>query len=746
MLYISDADRKYIESKYHAQDGRFDPLDRFAKYHHGYEFDPSTGLDDAEMDAALERLYSETIGEDHALIKAMAFALVLDNERIDASENDYFFGLYNWSRPLSKHFISRWYDEVFDSMPNVKHLMKAYRKSGSAEMCLDTDHAVPYWIDILGLGFSGLLERSEEYRARHKKLTKKQECFFEAIRIEYEAILRFLDRAADYTEAHAGEKSEFVAKSLRNIKKGAPKNTFEALLTIYTYHLLSESVDNFQARSLGNGLDRSLYSYYKRDIESGNFTREQIKSFLAYFFLQYFAMGNYWSQPFYLCGTDFDEETDISELTLAILEVYDSLDIYNPKIQIKISPDTNPKIIYKALDMIRSGHNSIVLCCVPGMIKALSECYGVTETEARNADISGCNEMHVCGKETSMSNAYPNAAKAITYVFFDGIDTVTGDKIGLSTGDVCKFTSFDEFYSAFIKQFDNILQTVLDTTQKYEKYVSEVCPAVMLSATIESSLEKAIDAYGFGVKYPTTNVEICSFATAVDSLLAVKELVFEKKLTTLSELKNALAHNWEGYEDLRQRALRLTKKYGNGNPEADAYAAELFSHFSLFYTGKKNIRGGAYKVGIPSTRHFITQGKRTEATPDGRKMGEECSKNVQPVVGMEKNGVTAMIRSGLSLKPWLFSESFVLDVMLHPSAVSGDEGLEAMKSLLDTYMKNGGISIQFNVFSADMLRDAQKHHEKYQNLQVRISGWSVLWNNMSHEEQEAYIKRAESFE
>ena len=611
-------------------------------------------------------------------------------------------------------------------------------------MCLDTDHAVPYWVDILALGFNGLLERSESYRARYADLSKKQECFFESIRIEYTAILRFLDRVANYTESHAGEKSEFVAKSLRNIRNSAPQNTFEALLTIYTYHILSESIDNFQVRSLGNGLDRSLYSFYRRDLENGIFTHDQIKSFFAYFFLQYSAMGNYWSQPFYLCGTDYGGDRDISDLTLDILEVYDSLNIYNPKIQIKISPDTNPKIIYKALDMIRSGHNSIVLCCVPGMVKALTGCCNVTEEEALNADISGCNEMHICGKETSMSNAYPNAAKAIALVFFDGVDTVTGEKIGPSTGDVCKFTSYGEFYGAFIKQFDHILKTVLDTTGKYEGFVSEICPAIMFSATIESSLEKAIDAYGFGVKYPTTNVEICSFATAVDSLLAVKELVFEKKLTTLSELKDALVHNWNGYDSLRQKALGASMKYGNGNYEADQCAAELFSHFSRFFTGKKNRRGGAYKVGIPSTRHFITYGNRTEATPDGRKMGEECSKNVQPVIGTERNGVTAMIRSGLFLKPWLFSESFVLDIMLHPSSVSGEDGLEAMKTLFDTYMANGGISIQFNVLGADMLRDAQKHPERYPSLQVRVAGWSVLWNNMSHSEQEAYIKRTES--
>lgn len=742
MKYISDNDRYYIENKYHRQDQDFNPFSRFE--YHGYEYDPCTGLDDEEMHKDLEQLYFDTRGMDHALIKAKGFAFVLDNARIDVSPNDYFFGFYNWARPLDSVFVRRWYREVFDAMPEVQQVIRDYGASGTADLWLDTEHVVPYWVDIFRLGFPGLLARVRDYHQKHTNLTDTQEAFFTSIEIEYEAILRLLQRLADYADTYKSEKSELIAESLRNLSTGAPKNTFEALLTIYTYHVCAESVDQFQVRSLGNGLDRSLYAFYKHDLESGRFSREQIKSFLAYFLLQFSAIGNYWGQPFYLCGTDFDETTDISELTLDILNVYDALDLYNPKIQVKIDFHTNPVIIRRVLELIRNGHSSFVFCCIPGITKSLMSCYGVTEEEARNCDISGCNEMHIRGREACMISALPNAAKAITYIFTDGVDTVTGKRLGLQTGDVSSFQTFDAFYEAFLKQFTNILDTILDTARKYEKYVSIINPSVMLSATIESSLEKAVDSYGFGVKYPTSSMLLCSFATTVDSILAVKELVFEQKVTTLNELKEALLHNWEGYEQLRIKALNVQKKYGSGNRTADLYAASFYRWFSTYVTGQKNSRGSVYKVGVPSTLHFITQGKQTEATPDGRKMGEECSKNVAPVIGMERGGVTAMMRSAMALQPWLFSEAFVLDMMLHPSAVSGEEGLNAMQGLINTYMKNDGISIQFNIFDAQMLRDAQLHPEKYANLQVRVSGWNVLWNNMSREEQDAYIKRAET--
>ena len=159
---------------------------------------------------------------------------------------------------------------------------------------------------------------------------------------------------------------------------------------------------------------------------------------------------------------------------------------------------------------------------------------------------------------------------------------------------------------------------------------------------------------------------------------------------------------------------------------------------------RPNARGGVYKAIMHSARMFVEEGKKTGATPDGRFAGAECSKNASPSVGMDRNGVTALIESAANLRPYTYPESFCLDIMLHPSAVSGDEGLSVMKALLSTYMQGGGMSIQFNVFNSDTLRDAQKHPENYKNLQVRVCGWNVLWNNMSTDEQNAYIRRSEN--
>lgn len=460
--------------------------------------------------------------------------------------------------------------------------------------------------------------------------------------------------------------------------------------------------------------------------------------------LQFYAIGHPNGHPLYLSGKGADGKDRTSQLTYDILDVYESLNIHNPKIQIKIHPESPEKLIDKVLRLIRSGKNSLIFCCQPGIIKSLTTCYGVTYEEACECDISGCNEQHVKSNEACMISALPNAAKAINYVFSNGTDLVTGKKLGIETGDVTSFKTFDEFHEAFLKQFAYMIDTCITIAKTREKHVGEINPSVLLSAITPNSLETMKDAYAFGVKYPTSAILLCSFATAVDSLLAVKELVYDTKQVSLKELKSALDNNWEGYDSLRHKALSVTHKYGNGDKEADKFAAEFFKWFSLYVNGRPNSRGGIYKTGIPSTLEFRSQGRVTDATPDGRKKGEELSKNIAPVVGAEHNGATGTLRSAMSLDTHLFSEACVVDMMLHPSAVQGKDGLKAMKALVYTFMKNDGLSIQFNIFNADTLREARKNPEKYKDLQVRITGWNAMWNNMSYDEQEAYILRADS--
>ena len=445
----------------------------------------------------------------------------------------------------------------------------------------------------------------------------------------------------------------------------------------------------------------------------------------------------------YMGGTNLDGTTKVNDLSYDILEVYRTLGIYNPKVQIKVNTNTPRAFLDEVLDMIRCGISSFVFCCEPGMQKAVMS-YGGSYEEAVNFEISGCYETRVRGDESSTATGNVNALKAVTLTIHNGVDMMTGEQVGLRTVDVSEFKTFGDFYYAYLKQLEYLIEKTVWLANQYEPYLQEINPSNVYSATVERCLKRGVDGYSKGVKFNNTALLCCGIASAVDAVMAVKELVYDKKLVSFEELRGILLNNWEGQELLRAKVLNSKHKYGNGDPETDRYAAAIAAWFANHVNGRPNSRGGVYKAIMHSAMQFVWQGQKTEATPDGRKTGDEISKNASPVTGMDRNGVTALVHSATALKPYTFPESFCVDVMMHPSAVQGEDGLVAMRGVLYTYLKNDGMSIQFNVFRPDQLRDAQAHPEKYQNLQVRVCGWNVLWNNLSRKEQDAYILRAEN--
>lgn len=738
-------DRKTIENKYHIKGEKFNPYIRMA--YHGYEYDKTTGKDDGEITDGLKKLYDSIKDLPHPQAKAYAVKYVLENTRIDINEHDWFVGFYSVNRLAGRITSDRWYNEIFACViPETDALMKDMNNSGAVSIWPDFDHVVPDWDSVLLLGFPGLMKRALFYRSRHEAngtLTESAKAFFDGIVTEYQAIIDVIDRLYRYSLTKKHAKAEKISQCLKNIRDGAPNNFYEALQVIYIYFMISECFDGFQVRSLGNGLDNTLYSFYQNDLKSGTYTRDEIKELLKYFLIQWSAIGNYWGQPLYLGGTNKDQSSKYNELSYDILDVYDEIGIYNPKIQLKVNSNTPDRLLDKVYGMIRRGHNSLVLCCEPGMMRAVMS-YGATYDEALNMDIRGCYETGVRAAEVSTATGYINAVKAVLYVFSNGYDKNLGRTFGLKTGGLCELKTFGDFYNAVIRQWENLIEITIGAASQYEKYLSYINPSNMYSATIESSLEKGADAYQCGVKFNNSAILNCGFASLVDSVMAVKEFVYDKKSVTLKEFGKALENNWQGFQSLHTQVIKSKHKYGCNDPETDVYTQAMSAYFTAKVSNRPNARGGTFKASMHSAMQFIWQGEKTGATPDGRFGTQELSKNASPSVGMDKNGITALINSALKTRPYTYQESHCLDVMLHPSAVNSDEGTDIMKSLLFTYMQNGGQSIQFNIFDRDMLIDAQKNPEKYQNLQVRVCGWNVLWNNLSTAEQNAYIERSKN--
>lgn len=714
----------------------------------GIVFDPLTGLDDETIKENVLKLAEELKNLPHQIVKARAFEYVTENIRIDASPHDWFvaFGCRDrYDRPLSP-LIDKWNAKVDASLLNVGKLMDEQNRTGASVMWKDFDHSVPDWDVILALGFPGLRERARCYRKKHEdsgRLTMEGQAYFDGIEITYTAIIKMLERFRTYALEHSqgNERLKAVAKCLDTLIHGAPANTYEVLQLIYLYFMFSEYIDRFQVRSLGN-IDRIIYPYYVRDLKDGRYTENQVREFFDYFLMQWASIDNYWGQPVYFGGTQKSGESEINELSYLILEEYDKLGIYTPKVQLKIARNTPQTFLDMTCDMIRRGHNSLVFVGEESVRRSLMG-IGVTEEEARTCDIWGCYEFTPKGNGNCTAPAYINALKPIELIFNNGTDPSTGIDLGCHTGMLDAFKTFDDFYAAYLKQLDHIIESVITCTKDVEQYLSFISPAQMLSATVETSLKTMRDAFHNGCDYNPTMILHGGFATAVDALMAVRRFVYEKHELTLEQFKKILNDNWNGHEKLRLKILHDKNKFGNGIDSVDLYAEAIARFIANKINLRPNGRNGFYIASLHSARTFISLGQKTGATPDGRFAGEEMSKNTSPTMGMDVNGVTAMIKSVTRLEGGQFLD-FPLDVMLLPATVRGENGLAVMKTLLKTYLEKHGIAIHFNIFDAETLLDAQAHPDKYQGLQVRVCGWNVNFTELSRKEQDMFIRRAQN--
>ncbi|MBE6550024.1 MAG: hypothetical protein E7670_06305 [Ruminococcaceae bacterium] len=738
MQYLTKESYEYIMNKYHDQSKPFDPHKRFIRRDEIFSAD--TGMEGDKILSGIldnDKTYEPL---PHPIRKARAFEYVLKNTRISCDSRDIFPAVNMIDRPLNATVIGNWKKEVFEELiPEINERKNHFEKAGIVTIWPDYDHSVPVWDRIFALGFKGLLSESENIR-KSRKLNTDEEAFFEGIKITYEAIIAFIGRLADLANTTDG--SEKLAKALKSIQHHAPETFYEALLVDYIYFMLCEHIEGLQVRSLCN-FDRLFFKFYRHDIENG-ISEEEIRTDLAYFFLQFTAIGNYWNQPVYLGGENADGSTVINELSYLFLDTYDKMNIYSPKIQIKVSKSTPKKFLLKALDMIRRGHNSIVFVCDETIRKALVRA-GATEEQARLCDIKGCYEYSVQDGMSCGMN-YLNLLKPLEYALHEGRDGVTGAFDGLECRSLDKYDSFEEIFEEYKRQLLNIINLTIDTVNSFEDYLAHINPQSMISATSPSCLEKGLDALKGGCAKNATYLNVGFLADAADSLLMIKKYVFEKRELSLGRFRDILDKNYDGEELFRRKLITDKEKYGNNKERPDAIATELYDFVNKNVVGKPNakLRTGKWNCSYHVARQSYSQGSKTAASPNGRRLGEELSKNVSASMGQNREGATAAILSITKLDASAITCDVALDMGLLPSAVKGDDGLEAMYGLLITFCNRGGHALQINVFDADTLRDAQKHPEKYQDLQIRVCGWNVLWNNINKVEQDGFIRQAEA--
>lgn len=739
-MYIKECDLEYVKNKFHDTNK---PYDNFNRYICNTKiYDPNTGLDPELMHDGIVENDKYYLNRSHPIRKARALEFVLTNTRIACDRRDRFPAICQLDRPLHSIFDKAWRTELFkEILPEVGEKRAHFEKSGIVTIWPDFDHSVPVWDKLFSLGFPGVLDdviKKRNLYFEKNEYSKGAYDFYEGVEISYRALIKFVSRLAELAENTEG--SERLALALRRLETSAPKHLYDVLLLIYIYFFVCEHIDELQVRSLCN-LDRQLYPFYKADVESG-VPEQELKSDIAYFLYQFAAVDNYWGQPAYLGGTASNGDSEINPLSYVILDVYDSLGIMNPKLQIKLAENTPKDFVMKALDMIRRGHNSIVFVSEEKIKRGLMR-IGVTEEDARLADVNGCYEFSPQGSY-SLGMNYVNLLKPLEYAMRSGKDGVTGKSVALATPN--EFTDFEDFYSAYISQLKFVIDETVSIVNTFEDYLDFVNPLNLLAGTFDSALERAKDPCRGGALYNGSVMMFGFLANVADSLTMIKKLVFDEKLLTLAEFNEILDNNYKGHEALRSRILLDPDHYGNNKDLPDSIAVRLAQDASDLIEGRPNAkeRGGKWYCGFHVARMSYMQASVTQASADGRLRGEELSKNISASMGRSREGATAAILSATKINTFGFVSDASLDLAIHPSAVKGDDGLIAMYALLETFRKRGGHALHINVFDAQTLRAAQREPEKYKDLQIRVCGWNVLFNNINKEEQDGFIRQAEA--
>ena len=719
--------------------------------------DKTTGLSQEALPARLAEIVAagKAAGEDWRVTKAKCFSAEVNEESIDVSPLDWFPAIAVWDRlrlPIAKITKSDRAHEVNAAvLPEwVKAEWAAGNKDGSWNMWQDFDHSVPDWHVILPLGFPGLKARlsaiAEQCGMQNAECRMEDaECansFYESCFIAMDAILSGIDRFIAQGRKRLCDlpretpRARRLAKEiacLERLRSGAPETAYDMLMFVWIYFFFSEHLDGIQCRALTE-LDVFLTPYYDADIAAGRTTEAEFREQLKHFLWQWGSIANYWNQPVGLGGTKADGTTEFNHVSKIILDVMDDCALTTPKFLVKVADNTPDWAWDKMLDMARR-HRSIAFIGEEPTARALKRWVGASDQDCREMVVKGCYEFALRDGCNGTGVGHVNFLKVVEKMLAEAASFV----------EAAPSASFDSFKAEYLRRLAETTDRCCRIAFEFEKVLPDVNPANLMTLATEHALRTRRDGFANGCpRGNNTAILSVGLGTAVDAILAVKELVYEKKELTLAELGAIMAANWEGHEALRLRMLRSKRKWGNNDPEANALGAELISTFAGHLNGRPNSRGGHFVASGHCARQFIVLGEKTGATPDGRRAGEEMSKNLSPTMGADTEGATALVLTLAASNVEQLPGDYPLDMMLHPSVCAGDDGLAVMRTLVKLFHRNGGSVIQFTVFSAEELRDAQAHPEKYENLQVRVCGWNVRWNDLARAEQDAYIRRAEN--
>ncbi|MBE0651907.1 MAG: glycyl radical protein [Bacteroidales bacterium] len=592
-------------------------------------------------------------------------------------------------------------------------------------------------------------------------LDKKEELI--AMDISADAIMAFAQRHAKKIEMiMAEEKDDERLKELRemhqnclNVPAHAPQTFWEALQHYWFIHQgVVTELNPWDSFNPGR-LDQHLYPFYTREIENGTLTKERAKELLMAFWVKF---NNHPAPPkmgvtlkesstytdFSLInvgGVKEDGSDAVNELSYLILDVIEEMRLLQPSSMVQLSKKNPDRFIKRALKIVKTGFGQPSIFNTDSIIQEMLR-QGKRIEDARNGGASGCVETGAFGNESYILTGYFNIPKILELTLFNGVDPRTGKTLGLKTGNPSDFKSFEELMTAFERQLNHFIDIKIQGNNLIEQIWAKYLPAPFLSTLINDCIPNGKDYNAGGARYNTNYIQGVGLGSITDELTAIKYHIFDRKSFSFDTLIAALKANFDDYEEIEEMLLNHTPKFGNDDDYADDQTRRVFELYFKAIDSRPNTKGGVYRINLLPTTSHIYFGSVIGAMPDGRKAKEPLSEGISPVQGADRNGPTSVLKSAAKIDH-LRTGGTLLNQKFTPSFLSDNRGITSVAQLIRTYFKMDGHHIQFNVVTAQTLRDAQAKPEKYRDLIVRVAGYSDYFVDLTEELQNEIIRRTE---
>lgn len=694
---------------------------------------------------------------------------------------------------------SRAWQKLIKGKNGARAKMKWFHDHGYGNAGATSGHLIPGHERLLQIGWKGV---HAELMSRYNALgsTERSGSKGAQLRAMMTASTMARDLAAKYrslceelaqkeTDAVRAAELRTMAANLARVPWEPPTNFWEAVQALWINHMLVMTDENYPGAGVSFGrADQYLYPYYEKSLRDGmprDWTKEILKCFWVHANTAYDAMirnGNQgitagFGQLITLSGLGADGRDMTNDLTYAMLEVIDEMSpILEPKPNVRLHRNSPEELYDKIVDMIESSQGA------PFLLNFDERSMAGMMLEARKAGLAhlihegnvheyapvGCLENTMVGNDRSGTvDNNLNLLKAVELALTGGkdllpfYDPMTGKTEairpdGPQTPDAASLKNWNEFWEAYATQMRYIIQKCVDVYETSESIRARFFPTPYLSCMVEGCAEKGLDVTQGGARISFTTLEAVTYATTVDSLLAVKYLVFDKKACTLPELADALRANWKGHEVLQAMAKNRAPKYGRDDDEADALALRVMQLWcDETWKHRTTSTGRRYRPGMLSWNYWAGDGYIMAASADGRTKGQFLSNAICPSNGADTHGPTANANSvgkvlGGKAKEgrgdWLDYLNVLPNgashtITFNPSILRDPVHKDKFKAFLKGYTLNGGTALQINMLDPGMLKDAQDHPENYRHLLVRITGYNAYFTTVGRELQNEVIER-----